>query len=129
MANANGDANIDVDWKLLGKDRWRTGNDLIDFYNQCHIWYAPTKLEGFHNIPVEAALCGCLILCLNNPKNGMGDYANEETAHIYDPGDEISPVEYIDRPDYSKVKKMDAYLRLRIGSRERNMKRFVECLK
>lgn len=113
-------------WKLLGKGGWTTGKKLVDFYNQCQMWFAPTRLEGFHNVPVEAALCGCLIICMNEPKNGMMDYCNEDTAYICETVDDVAEV--IENPDYGKVRKMNAFLRLRIGSRERNMKRFVKCL-
>ncbi len=117
----------DNEWRVLGKGVWVTGKKLVDFYNQCNIWFAPTRLEGFHNVPVEAALCGCLIVCMNEPKNGMMDYCNDETAHVCDSLEEAA--EAIKNPDYDKVKKMDAYLRIYIGTRDRNMKRFAGCLK
>ena len=100
---------------------------LRQFYNQCDIWFAPTELEGFHNVPAEACLCGCLVVCNRRDSNGMGDYATEDTAMRYTGYDEL--LEAIENPDFSKIPKMQKLLREKIGSREKNMKRFVELIK
>ena len=39
--------------------------ELCKLYSSCHILFAPTDSEGLHNIPMEANLCNCLIVCLN----------------------------------------------------------------
>lgn len=100
---------------------------LLQFYNQCDIWFAPTELEGFHNVPAEANLCGCLVVCNRLDSNGMGDYATEDTAMRYTGWDEL--LACIENPDFSKVEKMQKVLKEKIGSREKNMKRFVELIK
>jgi hypothetical protein len=98
-----------------------------DLYNQCKIWLAPSEKEGFHNVPAEANLCGNLIICNRSGRNGMGDYATEETAMRYSTEDEL--MDCLDNPDYSKVEKMQKILREKIGSRSENMKRMVKLLK
>jgi hypothetical protein len=100
--------------------------ELISLYNKCDIWFAPTELEGFHNVPAEANLCGCLVVCNRLDSNGMGDYATEETAMRYSGYDEM--LACIENPDYKKVGKMQAVLKEKIGSRFINMKRFVELI-
>jgi hypothetical protein len=95
-------------------------------YNACDIWLAPTELEGFHQCPAEANLCGRLVVCNRMPSNGMGDYANDDTAMRYDTWEEL--IECIENPDFSKVPKMQRVLREKIGNREGNMRKFVEIL-
>jgi glycosyltransferase involved in cell wall biosynthesis len=36
--------------------------ELCKLYSSCHIWFAPTESEGLHNVPMEANLCGCLVV-------------------------------------------------------------------
>lgn len=101
-------------------------NQLRQIYNQCKMWVAPTELEGFHQVAAEANLCGCLIICNRMISNGMSDYATDQTAMRYDNPDEI--IDLIDNPDFSKVKKMQDILINEIGSREDNMKKFINIL-
>lgn len=98
---------------------------LRELYSSCDIWVAPTENEGFHNVPAEAALCGCLIMANRMPSNGM-DYATEETAILFDKPKEIYSA--VVRPDRSKVSKMQDYIVNKIGTREANMKKFVTIL-
>lgn len=105
-----------------------TPSQLREAYNCCDVWFAPTESEGFHNVAPEACLCGCLVVCNNLPSNGMGDWATEETAMFYDPSDPGGAITAIQRPDYGRVAKAQSVLREKIGSRERNMRRFVEIL-
>ena len=109
---------------------WKYGDfveqAMVGMYNGCRIWFAPTELEGFHNVPAEANLCGCLVVCSRHPHNGMSDYATDDTAMRYDTFEEV--VECIRNPDYGKVSLMQKVLRKQIGSREKNMRRFVSLL-
>ncbi len=98
-----------------------------DLYNQCNIWLAPTEKEGFHNVAAEANLCGNLIVCNRKKKNGMGDYANDETAEIYDSVDEMPDI--LNNPDFNKVEKMQELIREKIGNRRNCMKRLVRILR
>lgn len=99
--------------------------DLISLYNTCDVWLCDTKNEGFFNVGAEAALSGCLLYTNRLPHNGTGDYADDETAMVYDSFEEL--VEKIKKPDYSKISKCQKGL-CEIGSREKNMTKFVELL-
>jgi len=101
--------------------------ELKELYRSIDIYVAPTELEGFHNVPAEACLCGCLIVCNRRDSNGMGDYATDETAMRYTGWDEL--LEAIENPNFSKVAKMQKLLKEKIGNREKNMKRFVRLIK
>lgn len=102
------------------------GEDLVRFYNMCHVWLAPTELEGFHNVPAEASLCGCLVLCNKRDSNGMGDYATDDTAERYDTTEEL--LARLKEPDYSKTPRMQAVIKNKIGSKETNMKNFIKII-
>ena len=102
--------------------------ELRKFYSSCHIWFAPTSLEGLHNVPMEAALCGCLVICGNHPRNGMlGDYVfANETAMVYSSMEEAQAM--LQAPNWGLVEPMQSCIRERIGGREQNMKRFAQLL-
>jgi len=100
---------------------------LNQLYSRCHIWFAPTDSEGLHNPPMEAALCGCLVVCSDHQLNGMIlDYAfNNETAMIYKFGDIEHAAQKIKNPSWNLIPAMRKCLKTEIGSREDNMKRLV----
>lgn len=104
--------------------------ELNDLYSSCHIWVATTENEGLHNVPMEAALCGCLIVCGDEPLNGMiYDYAfNGNTAMVYDRKDMEHAAELIRNPNWDCVERMRNCLINNIGTREHNMKKLVEIL-
>lgn len=104
--------------------------DLNDAYNSCHIWFAPTELEGLHNVPIEAALCGCLIVCSDAPMNGMGfDYAfHNNTAMVYEARNIEEAAELIKNPNWDVVDRMYNHLKFSIDTREDNMKKMIEYL-
>lgn len=105
-------------------------DELIDFYSSCHIWFAPTELEGLFNVSIEAALCGCLIVCSDAPMNGMGfDYAfNDNTAMVYEVRNIEHAAKLIRNPNWDVIDRMDNHLRNNIGSREKNMKKMISLL-
>jgi glycosyltransferase involved in cell wall biosynthesis len=101
--------------------------DLKKLYQRSRFFFCPSELEGFHSPPAEAALCGCHVLCLDFPRNGCMDYCEPATATIVKGIAEAA--EAVRKgPDADKVAKMNALLRNKIGSREKNMKRMVEVL-
>ncbi len=104
--------------------------DLNEAYNSCHIWFAPTELEGLHNVPIEAALCGCLIVCSDAPMNGMGfDYAfHNSTAMVYKARKVEEAAKVIRNPNWEVVDRMFNHLKFGIGTREDNMKKMVKHL-
>jgi hypothetical protein len=103
---------------------------LCDIYNSCHIWFAPTENEGLHNVPMEANLCGCLVVCGDEPMNGMiYDYAfSNNTAMVYNRKDIEHAAELIRNPNWELIKNMQRHLRYHIGTRKDNMKKMVEYL-
>jgi hypothetical protein len=104
-------------------------NQLRELYSSCHIWFAPTELEGLHNVPMEAALCGCLVVCSDAPMNGMlNDYANTNTAMIYPSHDLFSAAEYIKNAQWDLIKPMQNYIKTNIRSRRDNMQALVSLL-
>lgn len=102
---------------------------LRDLYSGCDFWFAPTKLEGFHNVAAEANLCGCLVVCNNIFCNGMNDYAGHDTAVIYDSIDGIVPLIVDEDLNKSRIIKMNDVLVNKIGDRKTNMENLVELLK
>ena len=121
------------EYKILGKDKFITGKKLVSFYSDCDIWFAPTVLEGFHNPPAEANLCGSLVVCSDNSRCGCHDYADRVTAEIYYSFDDaVNIFERLQYPDFDtmgKVAIMQDVLKNKIGSREVNMARLVRMLK
>ncbi len=100
--------------------------DLRRFYNRIDIWFAPTELDSFHNVPLEAALCGCLVVCKNTETNGMEDFATPETSLRYD--NLIQAAELITHPDYSKVDVMKKLIVDKISDRKTNMLKFINLI-
>lgn len=105
--------------------------ELIDFYSSCHIFFAPTELEGLFNPAQEAALCGCLIVCGDEPMGGMiYDYAfPDNTAMIYEAKNMEHAAYLIRNPNWDVVERMYNHLRNNIGSREKNMRKLIGLLK
>lgn len=101
---------------------------LRTLYSGCNVWFAPTTLEGFHNVAAEAALCGCVVACYNRGSNGMGDYANADTALIGNDIEAIADLIAGMTDESERVKRMQARLH-EIGDRKKNMSHFVEVLR
>ena len=110
-----------------------THEQLVDLYSSCHIWFAPTELEGLFNVAMEAALCGCLIVCSDSPLNGMiYDYAFDDdmpTAMIYRARNIKDIITKIKNPNYDTIPRMQFYIKNFIGARRTNMKKFINILK
>lgn len=104
--------------------------ELNNLYSSCHVWFAPTENEGLHNVSMEAALCGCLVVCAREPLNGMMyDYAFDgKTAMIYDKKNIQQAAELIKDPDWSLIPNMQDHLRSGIGTREENMGKMLGIL-
>ena len=109
--------------------------ELTDFYNKIKVWMAPTELEGLHNPPMEASLCGCALVATDHERSGMSDYAiHEETALVYPAGDLEKAGNYIKiLMDFDTIRKkyndnMVQLLTHVIGSRKDNMKRLLEII-
>lgn len=112
-------------WCNVGHDKLRRA------YSSCHIWFAPTDSEGLHNVPMEANLCGCLVVCGDEPLNGMiYDYAfPNNTAMVYNRKDIEHAAELIRKPNWDCVNRMENHLKYNIGTREDNMEKLIHLLK
>ncbi len=102
--------------------------DLSRLYQSCDIWLAPTKNEGLHNVPMEASLSGCLIICGDYEGNGMlGDYAIEDkTCMVYHSIEDA--IDKIKNPNWDLVENMNYLLKEKIGTREENMKKMIRII-
>jgi hypothetical protein len=102
---------------------------LCELYSSCHIWVSTSESEGLHNVPLEAALCKCLIVCSDHKLNGMVlDYAFDNTAMVYKFGDLDHAADLIRNPDWSLINNMQKFVVDKIGSREINMLKLIEIL-
>jgi len=107
-----------------------TAEELINFYSSCNIFFAPTELEGLFNPAQEAALCGCLIVCGDEPLGGMVyDYAfSDNTAMVYERKNIEHAAELIRNPNWNLTENMQKHLRYNIGSRKKNMEKLIKYL-
>jgi hypothetical protein len=114
------------DKRITIRVRQPSAERLAEFYRGCHFFFCSSKLEGLYNPGIEAALCGCLLVVLDDRKNGCMDYCNHETAII---GKTIAEIaEAMGSPQWGKVAKCQEFIEQTIGTRERNMKRMAEVL-
>ena len=110
-------------------------DELLSFYNKIKVWMAPTELEGLHNPPMEASLCGCGLVATNHNMSGMSDYAlHLETALVYPSGDLKLASEYVSTliKDHGLREELNnnmiELLRSKIGTRKENMKKLLEII-
>ncbi|MCD6435597.1 MAG: glycosyltransferase, partial [Clostridiales bacterium] len=108
---------------------------LRSFYNKIKVWMAPTELEGLHNPPMEASLCGCGLVATDHEMSGMSDYAKHlETALIYPAGDLKLASQYVSTLMKDKELRdelndnMVELLRKKIGNRKDNMRKILEII-
>jgi len=105
---------------------------LNDFYNSIQVWVAPTELEGLHNCPMEASLCGCAVVANDHPENGMKDYCNSKTSLVYNHRDIREATSMTNQllQDYMMCSKLNRnmvdLLYMKIGDRKFNMQKLVE---
>ena len=101
-------------------------NQLQDLYWDCDYFFCPNTLEGFYNVGAEAALSGCVLVCRDTRRNGMGDYACPESTIVF-----RSVGEAAERIRAGEIPPKHHLCRervLKIGTREENMQKMVELL-
>ena len=110
-------------------------NDLRQFYNNIKIWVSASELEGLHNCPMEAALCGCALVCTDCKKGGVSDYAiHDKTSFVYPARDIKKASEYIsmllndEQLRASMNSSLVDLLHDKIGTRKDNMLRLLEII-
>ncbi len=121
---------------LLNRDiQHPTISDLRDFYNKIKVWVSPSELEGLHNCPHEAALCGCLLVVTDHPRGGVNDYATARTALVYSARDINQAAEQVEwaMTDEKLRKKLSSrmieLLKTKIGSRRHNMEKMIQLFR
>jgi len=103
--------------------------DLSKLYNQVGIWVSTSTREGLHNVPLEAALCGCAVVYPDTRFAGCADHCIDgKTAWRYSAGDAVSAAETIISADRSRVEAHKDYIKNNIGDRETCMKKLVTIL-
>lgn len=119
---------------LLNRDLVHpTPKQLRKFYSRIKIWMAPTELEGLHNCPMEASLCGCALVATDHARNGMHDYL-DHTALIYPARDLDACTDYVEKlmrdEDFREELngRMISLLKTKIGDRATNMKKMASIL-
>ena len=107
---------------------------LREWYNKIRVWFAPTELEGLHNPPMEAALCGCAVVATDHPRSGMGDYVTGDTALTYPARDLDAAAARVDFliDDVERCNQLSVAMKSllieKMGTRKSNMKRFLEIV-
>lgn len=111
-------------------NRFATGNltqeQMRDLYNECKIWVSCSESEGFHQCAAEAALCGCVVVGTNNPRGGTRDWLDDTTGYLYSTVEEARDIIQNMDGHLEKVHYAKTTLLRKIGSRRKNMRRFVE---
>jgi len=107
-----------------------------DWYNNIKYWVSTSTLEGLHNPPMEAGLCGCALLTNSHPRNGTSDY--DLFSYKYDTEDaqedKVEEISQIVRSCPAEIVKPfkslgPKHIKETIGSREENMKKMLEIFK
>ena len=119
---------------MLNRDiRNASPEQCREWYNGLKVWFAPTELEGLHNPPMEAALCGCALVCTDHGSSGMSDYAiHGKTALVYPAGDLETAGQYVRTlmEDEARRRELNQnmvdLLRNKIGDRKSNMTKLLE---
>lgn len=124
--------------KMLNRDlKNPTFEQQKDWYNNIKVWVSCSTLEGFHNPPVEAAMCGCALVAIHGFRGGTEDYTEEtincEKYHmagddVYQWDMEESIMRYLNNPELAVAhnKRLQESIKTKIGSREENMKKMLE---
>jgi hypothetical protein len=104
---------------------------LLKLYNMCHFWFAPSRLEGLANPPMEAALCGASVIATAKRSGGTEDwlthaYSGFTYRTVKEAADWLKSPAIIIRDRLVDNAKQS--IREKIGSREDNMKKLVEAL-
>lgn len=121
---------------MLNRDIRNPSNDkLRKYYNSIKVWFSPSELEGLHNCPMEAALCGASVVATNHPRGGTSDYVIEnQTALTYparqlDEACEKVRLLFDDKQLNDKLQSgMTERLKTVIGDRKTNMNKLVQYI-
>ncbi len=106
---------------------------LRDFYNRIKVWLSPSELEGLHNCPLEAALCGSSLVATDHRSGGVSDYAIDKNSALIYPARQLEVAGQCVKQlmEDSNLRdrlgdNMQRLLKDKIGSREHNMKKLIK---
>jgi glycosyltransferase involved in cell wall biosynthesis len=107
-----------------------SSEELKYLYSSCHIWFSPSILEGLSNVPMEAMLCGCLLVGNDNPMNGMiNDYLFDgKSGMVYPSGNVEFAANLIKNADFNLTNQGRMLILDSIGNRESNMIKLINIL-
>jgi glycosyltransferase involved in cell wall biosynthesis len=106
-----------------------THTELVELYNVAGLWLAASTKEGLHNPPIEAALCGCILVCNDTRFNGTADYClHEQTGYVFSKNNTDEAVRHIQRAGRNVVEPCKELIKGKIGTREQAIKHLLEVL-
>ncbi|MHA1232629.1 MAG: glycosyltransferase family 4 protein [Candidatus Helarchaeota archaeon] len=110
-----------------------TSNEKLMFYNAVHIWLAPASQEGLHMPPAEAMMAECPVIATDAEMSGTQDYMEHKGNGYVAKNNLDSFIKYTEKlyRNPSTRKEMGKRARKKIeeiGSRETNMKKFVNFI-
>jgi glycosyltransferase involved in cell wall biosynthesis len=110
-----------------------TPAELRAFYNRIKVWLCPSELEGLHNCPMEAGLCGAGLVTTDHKRGGTSDYAiDKETCLVYPArnlqmaADKVQTLLFDDDLRERLNGAMRRLLADKIGTRSQNMAKMVQ---
>ena len=120
-------------FKMLNKNIVNASEESLRlWYNKIKVWFSPSELEGLHNPPMEAGLCGCALVCTDHYMSGVLDFAvNRKTALIYPARNLQVARSYIEELLGNETlrnelnKNLRVVLKNKIGSRKENMSQLI----
>lgn len=122
---------------LLNRDiKNPSPGELRKFYNGIKVWMSPSELEGLHNCPLEAGLCGAGLVVTDHKQGGVSDYAIDgETACVYPSRNLDLAVEKARQMledselAHELNRNLRSLLKTKIGNREHNMTKMAKVLR
>lgn len=105
-----------------------TKRTMAAIYNMCDAWVCTSVLEGLHNVGMEAAMCGCQLICKNARFSGTKDYAiHSRTAWRYDSNGDAGDL-LCRSYDEKMVRRCQSLIADKIGNRTDAANRLVEAI-
>ena len=113
--------------------RQPTIKEKNEFYNGVDVWLSPSKQEGLHMPPAEAMLTGCPVVGNDTILSGTKDYLIDKVSGFVSKNDYNDFRDCVERIYLNKVLRITMGNEARkcieaIGSREKNMKYFVDLI-
>lgn len=110
-----------------------TMKEKNEFYNGVDVWLSPSKQEGLHMPPAEAMMTGCPVVGNDTMLSGTKDYLFDGVSGRVSKNDYKDFRKCVEYMYNNKEKRLEMGVLARecvenIGSREKNMERWIELL-